>query len=85
MTPLRRRILGLHNGRNKFGVPCAPLPVPAGSREEVKRMVAEKLVVHLDRALVTKYKVPCDIYLLTPAGVALCEAEAIPPSVEEGI
>jgi hypothetical protein len=77
MNPIRRRILALRNERNKFGVPCGA-EISRGVREELKHMLDDGLIVHLDRAVVSAIAGECDIYLLTPAGVTLCNAERIP-------
>lgn len=72
-----RKVLMCRSTRDKVAIPCSCKLAPPWAYPVISQMVRDGLLVWLDRAHVTEYGVLCEIYLLTPKGIKLCEQEGI--------
>jgi len=85
-----RKILECRSLRNKIGVPVDCEMTDPATLPAITELVAAGVIVWIDRAMLPQIGifrqgtlhlgVQTDIYLLTPAGVALCEREGIEPN-----
>lgn len=77
-TPELRKLLACRSKRDKIAVPCSCRLAPPWAYPLVSRLVREGYLVWLDRAEVSELRLVCEIYLLTPKGVSLCDSLGIP-------
>jgi hypothetical protein len=84
-----RLILERRSVRNKIAIAIDCDMLPVGTLPAVTELVRAGIIVWIDRGLLRQFVavnrqtgerrigINCDVYLLTPAGIALCDAEGI--------
>lgn len=78
VTDKMRRVLTCRSVRDKIACPVDRKRCPPGTVEALETLVKAGYLTWLDRTVVTEVRMECDIYLLTPTGVALCDENGIP-------